>query len=151
MNQHVVQPASYSSGQPIEGVQQVMGYTSHPYTAWVSPLSVSQGSGKRNSEQYSGHEESCDEEGEAPVHPPFFQLAVNISYQELIRYFLVPGHERIFSLQTRLRSEKSEKLPTIFFPDGDTPKQFEKIRKYLYSVQIQLLQTPKGLHCHLVL
>ncbi len=153
MLNHFIHPATISTGQPIEGVQAVKGYT--PYNRLHDLLPAFQmpdEGGKAEDEQKKNTPYLEDHSTEELSGlPEIFKLAINVSFKELFRYFFTPNHEQILNIRQKLYSANNEDELVIFVPRGKVPKRFQSLRDYLYEVQMQLFQTKKGLHCHLIL
>lgn len=82
--------------------------------------------------------------------PEILQLVMNVSFQEMISFFLMPNHNEIANIRNELLRNREEKRITIVSPTGIEPKKFELLRKQLYLIQFQIFNTPKGLHCRVI-
>jgi len=154
MLNHFVHPATISIGQPVEGVPSVQGYTPYNQLNKLLPaFDLPDKGGKSDDEdkkqhQITLHKEKNNEESDLPE---IFKLAVNVSFKDLFKYFFTPNHDQILDVRRKIYSAVNEGEMTIFIPKGDIPIQFNIIRKHLYEIQMQLFQTSKGLHCHMIL
>lgn len=153
MLNNFVQPASVSTGQPLEGVQSIQGFTPYNQFAQLVPaFNLPEESNKPGEEEkkeeliLSKYSEQQDEK-----LPELFRLAMNVSFKEMIEYFLTPEHDKILDIRRKIRSDRGINRLTIIAPQGKIPEQFEYIRKHLYEFQMQLIPTPTGLHCHIIL
>lgn len=154
MLNNFVLPASVSSGHAVEGVQPIQGFAPYNQLAQLMPaFRLAEDGGKPEDEEKKGTEiEAADsEQEEEGTFPELLKLAFNVSFKEMLDYFLVPDHEKILDLQTKFRNERDVNDLTIFAPTGQTPAEFENFRNQLYEFQMQLFETPKGLHCHIIL
>lgn len=154
MLNHFVQPATFSTGQAVEGLQPVRGYLPHHQMASLVPSFQLPGEGGRpeDEKEREPRQPSVTPSGsEDTPAPDIFRLAVNLSFQEMIRLFLVPGHEKVLSIRSRLRQARGVSELKFFIPVGATEEFLEERREELYEVQLQLFRTPKGLHCHIII
>ncbi|MFO7845225.1 MAG: hypothetical protein R6V27_01590 [Balneolaceae bacterium] len=156
MLNNFVLPASVSSGQAVEGVQQIQGFAPYNQLNQLMPSFKLADDGAKpedeeNKKQAYAGEESGEEENLQADLPEIFRLAYNVSFREMIEYFLVPGHDQVLDIRSRIRNEREAEGLTIFAPKGDIPQDFSHIREQLYEFQMQLFSTPKGLHCHIIL
>ena len=94
--------------------------------------------------------ESDDDAETRPLDQDLFQIAIDVPYREMIRYFLLPHGNEIAEIRSRFQSGSSSPL-TLIAPVGIQPGDFDKIRNHLYEVQVQLFYSPRGLHCHLII
>ena len=78
-------------------------------------------------------------------------MACDVSFKEMLDSFLVPKQKEIMDLQFRFRNQKEVDEFTIFAPKGGVPAEFRSLRDKLYEIQMQLFQTPKGIHCHIII
>lgn len=154
MLNHFVHPATVSIGQPVDGVPAVQGYTPYNQLNKLLPaFNLPEEGGKAEDEDKEQHQiklQNGVNEEESDL-PEIFKLAVNVSFKELFKYFFTPNHDQILDVRRKIYSAVNDQGMTIFIPKGDIPKQFHALRKHLYEIQMQLFQTPKGLHCHLIL
>lgn len=149
-----VQPASVSSGLAVDGVQPVKGFAPYNQLAQLMPtFKLSEDGAKPEDEEKqnraAGISNTAEEDDEKL--PEIFRLAINVSFREMIEYFLTPDHDQIIDIRSRIRNERGVDNLTIFSPKGTIPDGFEDIRDQLYEFQMQLFSTPKGLHCHIIL
>jgi|SRR6056297_2317024 len=156
MLNHFVHPSTVSIGQPVDGVPAVQGYTPYNQLNKLLPaFSLPEEGGKAEDEdkKKEQHQIKLKNEinGEESDLPEIFKLAVNVSFKELFKYFFTPNHDQILNVRQKIYSAVNDEGMTIFIPKGSIPKQFDPIRKHLYQIQMQLFQTPKGLHCHMIL
>lgn len=155
LNNFVI-PTSISSGQAVEGVQPIQGFAPYNQLTELMPtFKLAEDGSKPEDEE---KKDKADETQSAGEHsdpddqlPEIFKLAFNVSFREMIDYFLVPDHEKILDIQSKMRQEREINELTIFAPAGSIPTSFEGIRDQLYEFQMQLFETPKGLHCHIIL
>ena len=152
MLNHFVQPVSYSTGQPVEGIQPIRGYTPYNQMGSLIPAFDLPEEGKNSDDEEKEYSPEPIEHNSNEIQalPEIFRLAMNVGFQEMIRFFLTPDHDKIFTIQSEIRREQGIHEITIITPTGQIPEEFEKVRKYLYEFQLQLFQTPKGLHCHII-
>jgi len=154
MLNHFVNPATVSVGQPVDGVPAVQGYTPYNQLNKLLPtFNLPEEGGKADDEGKEQHQIKLKQEinEEESDLPEIFKLAVNVSFKELFKYFFTPNHDQILDVRRKIYSSVNEDGFTIFIPKGEIPKQFNILRKHLYEIQMQLFQTPKGLHCHMIL
>lgn len=154
MLNHFVHPATVSVGQPVEGIPAVQGYTPYSQLNQLLPtFSLPEEGGKADDEDKEKNQIQLEKKlmEEDSGLPEIFKLAINVSFKELFQYFFTPNHEKILDVRHKVYKAVNDGSMTIFVPKGKIPKQFEAIRKHLYEVQVQLFQTPKGLHCHMIL
>ncbi len=153
MLNNFVLPASISSGHAVEGVQPIQGFAPYNQLTQLMPtFRLSEDGGKPEDEEKKGTEiEVTDsEQEEEATYPELLKLAFNVSFKEMLDYFLVPEHDKILDIQTKFRNEREVNDFTIFAPTGQIPTEFENFRDQLYEFQIQLFKTPKGIHCHII-
>lgn len=149
-----VQPASVSTGLAVDGVQPVKGFAPYNQLAQLMPtFKLAEDGAKPDDEdkKNQGMEISRSGDEEDEKLPELFRLAINVSFREMIEYFLTPNHDQIIDIRSRIRNERAVDNLTIFSPKGAIPEGFEEIRNQLYEFQMQLFTTPKGLHCHIIL
>ena len=155
MLNNFVLPASVSSGHAVEGVQPIQGFAPYNQLAQLMPtFSLADDGAKPEDEEKkkTAEVETGDEEPEEKSSiQELLQLTFNVSFKEMLDYFLVPDQEKIMDLQFKFRNERDVDELTIFAPQGSIPAEFESLRDKLYEVQMQLFQTPKGIHCHFVI
>lgn len=148
------QPTSLSFGSPIEGVQTVQGFTTAENLNTLIPsFKLPEKGGKPEDEKKKKSTPSeVDDETEylSDNFPELLQLVMNVSFQEMIKFFLKPNHKEIANIRNKFLQSRNEKLITIISPTGIQPKKFERLRKQLYLIQFQLFKTSKGLHCHVI-
>lgn len=82
--------------------------------------------------------------------PEILQLVMNVSFQEMIKFFLMPSHTEVVTIRNELLRNRENRTITIVSPTGIKPKKFELLRNQLYMIQFQIFNTPKGLHCHVI-
>lgn len=153
MLNNFVLPASISSGHAVEGVQPIQGFAPYNQLTQLMPIfRLAEDGVKPEDEEKKGTkieapETETEEEG---TFPELLKLAFNVSFKEMLEYFLVPDHDKILDLQTKFRNEREVTEFTIFAPKGEIPVEFENFRDQLYEFQMQLFKTPKGIHCHII-
>lgn len=153
MLNNFVLPASVSSGHAVEGVQPIQGFAPYNQLTQLMPTFrlAEDGSKPEDEEKKSTEIEVPQKEPEEEgTIPELLKLSFNVSFKEMLDYFLVPNHEKILDLQTKFRNEREVTDLTIFAPTGQIPAEFENFRDQLYEFQMQLFKTPKGLHCHII-
>ncbi|REL38709.1 hypothetical protein DYD21_01800 [Rhodohalobacter sp. SW132] len=149
-----VQPASVSTGLAVEGVQPVQGYAPYNQLTRLMPaFKLAEDGAKPEDEEKKeqGFELQQELDEYHDQQPEIFRLAINVSFREMIQYFLTPEHDKILDIRSRLRNERGLSNLTIFSPVGPVPQEFDFIREELYEFQMQLFKSPKGLHCHIIL
>lgn len=138
----------------MEGVQPLQGFTSSENMAALLPsFKMPEESGKSNDEEKnSGSSTSRTKEKKANEDdiPEIVQLAMNVSFKEMIKFFLTPNQAEILNIRNKLRGKNDLKLITIFMPSGSKPKNFDEIRNQLYMIHFQIFRTTKGFHCHVI-
>lgn len=153
MLNHFVHPTSVSAGQPVEGVQPIQGYT--PYnqlTKLIPAFKLPEDGGKPEDEDKKpAHIEIDEIREDDDLIPEIFRLAVNVDFREMINYFLTPYHDQILDIRSQFRQERGVSELTLITPSSKDPQNIEELREQLYEVQVQLFQTPKGVHCHIIL
>lgn len=155
LNNFVI-PTSFSSGQAVEGVQPIQGFAPYNQLTELMPAFELAEDGSKPEDEEKKKDSGEIVAGTADSDsgdslPEIFKLAYNVSFREMIEYFLVPGHDKILDLQSKMRNERGIDGLTIFAPAGKIPASFEGLRDQLYEFQMQLFETPKGLHCHIIL
>lgn len=154
MLNNFVLPASVSSGHAVEGVQPIQGFAPYNQLTELMPtFKLAEDGSKPEDEEKEEAEvqkSGPDQEGEQSM-PEIFKLAFNVSFKEMIDYFLIPEHDKILDIRAKFRNERDVNELTIFAPVGKIPTEFESFRNQLYEFQMQLFETPKGLHCHIIL
>lgn len=154
MLNNFVLPATVSSGQAVEGVQPIQGFAPYNQLTRLMPTFKMADDGARpedEEKEKSGIYSTQSEEEAEPNAPELFKLAYNVSFKEMIEYFLIPGHEKVLEIRSKIRNERNVDSLTIFAPSGTIPNEFSEVRDQLYEFQMQLFSTPKGLHCHIIL
>jgi len=155
MLNNFVLPASVSSGHAVEGVQPIQGFAPYNQLAQLMPtFSLADDGAKPEDEEKKKTGDVRESENEPTEDSSIQQLlsnAFNVSFKEMLDFFLVPDQEKIRELQFRFRNEREVDDLTIFAPAGSVPKEFEALRDKLYEVQMQLFKTPKGIHCHFII
>jgi len=155
MLNNFVLPASVSSGHAVEGVQPIQGFAPYNQLAQLMPtFSLADDGAKPEDEEKKKTGDVRKSEKEPTEDSSIQQLlsnAFNVSFKEMLDFFLVPDQEKIRELQFRFRNEREVDDLTIFAPAGSVPKEFEALRDKLYEVQMQLFKTPKGIHCHFII
>jgi len=155
MLNNFVLPASVSSGHAVEGVQPIQGFAPYNQLAQLMPtFSLADDGAKPEDEEKKKTGDARESENEPTEDSSIQQLlsnAFNVSFKEMLDFFLVPDQEKIRELQFRFRNEREVDDLTIFAPAGSVPKEFEALRDKLYEVQMQLFKTPKGIHCHFII
>lgn len=149
-----VQPASVSTGLAVDGIQPVKGFAPYNQLAQLMPaFKISEEGSKPEDEEKKKSEFELQEELDSYHEqlPEIFRLAINVSFREMISYFLTPEHDKILDIRNRFRSDRGITNLTIFSPIGPIPEEFDYIREELYEFQMQLFRSPKGLHCHIIL
>lgn len=154
MLNNFVLPTTISSGQAVEGVQPIQGFAPYNQLAELVPtFKIAEDGSKPDDEEKKDTElqtSAHDSDDEQSV-PEMFKLAFNVSFKEMIEYFLIPDHDKILDIRSKLRNERGVDELTIFAPVGKIPLEFERFRDQLYEFQMQLFNTPKGIHCHIIL
>lgn len=154
MLNNFVLPASVSSGHAVEGVQPIQGFAPYNQLTKLMPtFKLAEDGSKPEDEEKEDSDiptSAPDKEGEQTL-PEIFKLAFNVSFKEMIDFFLVPDHDRILDIRAKFRNEREVDELTIFAPVGKIPAEFVNFRDQLYEFQMQLFETPKGLHCHIIL
>lgn len=156
MLNNFVLPASVSSGQAVEGVQPIQGFAPYNQLNQLMPAFKLADDGAKPEDEEKKKTpfpagDTEDEKESSSQLPEIFRLAYNVSFREMIEYFLVPGHDEVLDIRSRIRNERGVDALTIFAPKGQIPHEFDHIREQLYEFQMQLFSTPKGLHCHIIL
>ncbi|MCC5915402.1 MAG: hypothetical protein JJU46_13595 [Balneolaceae bacterium] len=153
MLNHFVNPATISTGQPVEGVQAIQGYTPYNQIAKLVPaFKLPEEGGKPEDEDKKTETITLEElEGLETEMPEIFQLAVNVSFKEMLEYFFTPYEEEIFELRSKFREDRGVDSLAMFTPSSSVPGDFQELREELYEVQVQLFQSPRGLHCHIII
>ncbi|WP_340103486.1 hypothetical protein [Rhodohalobacter sp. 8-1] len=153
MLNNFVLPASVSSGHAVEGVQPLQGFAPYNQLTQLVPTFrlAEDGSKPEDEEKKNINVEAPDAEteDEGTFHE-LLKLSFNVSFKEMLDYFLVPDHDKIHVLQAKFRNEREVTDFTIFAPTGEIPAKFENFRDQLHEFQMQLFKTPKGLHCHII-
>lgn len=153
MLNNFVHPASVSIGGPVEGVQAVQGLAPYSQLAGMMPtFELPEQGGKPEDEETDTPIVDAEEAEFIDENvPELFRLTMSSNFREMLQNFLTPGHEEVLAIRNEVRKERDDSLLTTLAPTGAQPGTFEKIRKNLYLVQMQLFRTPKGLHCHLII
>lgn len=149
-----VQPASVSAGLAVEGVQPVQGFAPYNQLAHLLPaFQLSEDGGKPEDEEKKNQLIKSKEaiKGRDGHVPDLFRVAFNVSFREMIEFFLIPDQDKVINIRGRLRNERGIDNLTIISPIGKIPPGFEDMRDQLYEFQMQIFSTPKGLHCHIIL
>ncbi len=154
MLNNFVQPSSLSFGTPLEDVQPIQGFTSADNLAALIPsFKMPEERGKPEDEEKKPSSESDQKKTANPAKekfPELIRLAMNVSFQEMIDFFLTPHHKEVFHIRNEIRGGRDEKFITVFSPSGSKPKNFEQVRKQLYMIHFQMFKTPKGMHFHII-
>lgn len=152
MVNNFIRPSSFSAGHPLHGVRPITGYTARQQLESMFP------SLELEEEGNNGHRGDADEAvpgreniGSDEPLPELFQLAINVSFREMMRFFLIPEHDKVLSIRSRLRRENGVDSITIVSPQRMSREEFNLVREHLYEVQMQLIHTSRGVHCHLIL
>jgi hypothetical protein len=149
-----VLPSSISSGQAIDGVQPIQGFAPYNQLAELMPTFrlAEDGAKPEDEDKKRSDVEAIDPESEEEksLHE-IFRLSFNVSFNELLDYFLIPEQDKIMGLKYKFRNERNVDELTIFPPSGKTPAELKQFRDQLYELQMQLFKTPKGIHCHIIL
>jgi hypothetical protein len=154
MLNNFVLPASISSGQAVEGVQPIQGFA--PYnqlTELMSAFHLAEDGAKPEDEDKKGAEVETSEsepDEELPL-PVAFDLALNVSFKEMLDYFLVPHQDKVLNIQTKFRNERNVDELTIFPPAGISTSEMRHFRDQLYEFQMQLFSTRKGVNYRITL
>jgi len=155
MLNNFVLPASVSSGHAVEGVQPIQGFAPYNQLAELVPTFKLADDGakpedeeKKNAAELEKNDAEPEEESSVQQ---LLKLAFDVNFKEMLTYFLVPDQDKIVDLQFKFRNERDVDELTIFTPRGNVPSEFETLRDRLYEIQMQLFQTPKGIHCHFVI
>ena len=155
MLNNFVLPASVSSGHAVEGVQPIQGFAPYNQLAELMPTFklAEDGAKPEDEEKKKGETAEVSEETQPEDDGTITQLlkmAFNVSFKEMLDYFLVPDHDKIIDLQTKFRNSREVHDLTIFAPKGRLPAEFDVFRDKMYEIQMQLFKTPTGLHCHII-
>lgn len=152
MLNHFVQPATISTGQAVEGLPAIKGYLpKHQMSTLIPTFQLPDDGGRAEDEQKESLLLEDPLQEKDARQSEIFQLTVDLGFQELIRLFLIPEHEKILSIRSKLRQQRGVTELSFYIPGGKGGETLEKRRKELYEVQLQLFRTPKGLHCHIII
>lgn len=155
MLNNFVLPASISSGHAVEGVQPIQGFAPYSQLTQLMPTFKLADDGARPEDEEKKNtadlEKSEAEPEEQSSVQHLLKLAFDVNFKEMLTYFLVPNQDKIVDLQFKFRNEREVDELTIFTPRGIIPSEFETLRDRLYEIQMQLFQTPKGIHCHFII
>lgn len=133
-----------SASNSLEGVQPVQGHISSPDAsapAFPSPYAGNDGE-KEGQEESS--EQKIQQEQTLTDSPEIFRLTLDKDFQGVLDRFLTSGHEKILDLRSEMRKQRGVKESSLFFTGLVSSEEFQALRKYLYQVQIDLFNTPKG-------
>lgn len=152
MLNNFIQPASITTGQAVEGIQPIQAFTPYNQLSHLLPTfkPADDGSKAEDEEKESKELIPLNEDQEEDQISDIFQLAMNVSFKEMLEYFLVPSHDKILNIRNQIRKERGVDQLTIIAPSGKIPENFDPVRNQLYQIQMQLFHTPKGLHCHVI-
>jgi len=76
--------------------------------------------------------------------PEIFRLTLDKNFKDMLDRFLITGHEKILSLRSEVRKSRDVKESSLYFTGLVNEEGFQRFRKYLYQVQVELFTTPKG-------
>lgn len=152
MLNNFIQPASISTGQAVEGIQPIQAFAPYNQFSHLIPTFelADDGSKAEDEEKKSEKLVLQNKDQEEEQIPDLFRLAMNVSFKEMLEYFLVPGHDKVLDIRNQIRKDRGVDQLTIIAPSGKIPENFDPVRNHLYQIQMQLFQTPKGLHCHVI-
>ncbi len=129
-----------SASNTLEGVQHISPPDASA-PAFPSPYTD-------NDEKKERHETSTEQEirqeQELADRPEIFRLTLDKDFQGILDRFLTTGHEKILDLRSEMRKERGVKESSLFFTGLVNNEEFQSFRKYLYQVQVDLFDTPKG-------
>ena len=155
MLNNFVLPASVSSGHAVEGVQPIQGLAPYNQLAELVPtFNLADDGAKPEDEEKkktAEAEKSESETEEISSVQGLLKLAFDVSFTEMLENFLVEDQDKIVDLQYKFRNERDSDALTIFSLRGSIPSEFEELRDQLYEFQMQLFETPKGIHCHFII
>lgn len=169
MVESVVRPVSWSAGKPIKGVRPLSAYA--PYKQLADLLTMLRTEdeeeqpparkGPSSKKNLSWIEQALDSDGEAALN-----LIFDRGYQKMVRFFLTPNHDEILAIRSRIRQGESppstgrshRELPvrlnaSDIRPSGRDAANVAETRgrrDHLYQLQMQLYETSKGIHCHVI-
>jgi hypothetical protein len=149
-----VLPASISSGQAVEGVQPIQGFAPYNQLTELMPtFHLAEDGAKPEDEDKKGSDVEATENDPDEEHllPEVFNLALNVSFKEMLDYFLVPHQDEVLDLQTKFRNERNVDELTIFSPAGITSSEMKHLRDQLYEFQMQLFNIRKGVNYRITL
>lgn len=164
MVESVIRPVSWSAGKPVRGVRSVAAYA--PYKQ-LSHL-LNQIKTEEEEEQPATERESSPSETVSWIEDALgdsnsseLELFFDQEYQAWVRFFLTPHHDEILAIRSRIRQgegeahgEGSSHLLPVRYSETERPRLGSSVtheeRNRLYHIQMQLYQTEKGLHCHLI-
>ncbi len=152
MLNHFIQPANYSSGEPIESVKPVRAFT--PNTQ-LPKLLIASGLPERDRNE--GDEEGISiisneevEERKDLLLPEIFKIILNTDLTELAEVFLVDDHQFIFRIRQLIWKERGLNRLTMMSTINEIHHDIDMHRENVYEVHVQLFRTPKGFYCHII-
>lgn len=151
MLNHFVQPASLTVGPALDGLQPVREYLpQQQMTPLVPAFELPDHGGEAEGQQTEGQHGTL-QKGEGERRNDLFRLIVDPGFQEMIRLFLIPDHDQILSIRSRLRQERGVSELSLSKITALTAESVQKRREKLYEIQVQLFRTPKGYHYQIVI
>src|SRR5690625_1285214 len=136
MLNHFVQPATISTGQAVEGVPEIKGYLpKHQMATLLPTFQLPDDGGRPEDEQKERLQVSDSHQGEKDSdRSEIFRLTVDLGFQELIRLFLIPEHEKILSIRSKLRQQRGVSELSIYMPGL---AEGERIRSEEHTSELQ--------------